>query len=166
MSSTEWVARVDLVDEPTDENISAIHEHLQTEYGASVGADPGGRLSVTIGLSAGTVRAAVEIALKVVTAAAVDSGLRSRRGVVGVEVVSSDEIHRRIDEPLVPDLVGVSDIARMFGVSQQRASQLVQREDFPPEVGHISASPIFVRSQVEAFSDRWERRSGRPKKSA
>ena len=51
----------------------------------------------------------------------------------------------------------------MAGVSRQRARELPNLPDFPPAVTETSSKgPLRVRSQVAAWIQGWERRSGRP----
>lgn len=161
MSVLEWLARVDLTIPATEEAVEALHECLSA-YSPSVGAGPTGDLSVRIRIVAGTPRYAVDRALKVVASAASDNGMSGE--IIGVEVIRPDEAHRRLDQPNVPQLVGVSDIAAMAGVTQQRATQLTQRADFPRAVEHPSSGPVFLRTQAQRFLDGPDRRGGRPRK--
>jgi predicted DNA-binding transcriptional regulator AlpA len=56
------------------------------------------------------------------------------------------------------DLVGLSEIAEMLGLSRQRVHQLVDTDEtFPKTVAEINAGRIWRRSDVE----RWARRVGR-----
>jgi predicted DNA-binding transcriptional regulator AlpA len=56
------------------------------------------------------------------------------------------------------DLVGLTEIAEMFGVSRQRVDQIVRADPtFPEPVAVITAGRIWRRSAVE----RWARRSRR-----
>lgn len=157
-----WSIEVELgVSDVSDDTVEELHEHL-ADCSPAVGTAPSGNLSVRIFIEAGTARQAVDAALKEVTAAAKQTGINYT--VVGIELVTEKELDRRLEEPSVPELVGVSEIAAMFGVGRQRAAQVVQREDFPPFVARLKAGPVFVKWQVEAFGKRWDRRGGRPAK--
>ncbi|MFH8805588.1 hypothetical protein ACH4F6_39665 [Streptomyces sp. NPDC017936] len=157
-----WSIEVELgVRDVSDDTVDELHEHL-ADCSPAVGTAPSDNLSVRIFIEAGTARQAVDTALKEVTAAAKQTGINHT--VVGIELVTEEELDRRLEEPSVPELVGVSEIAAMFGVGRQRAAQVVQREDFPPAVAHLKAGPVFVKWQVEAFEKRWDRRGGRPPK--
>jgi hypothetical protein len=58
------------------------------------------------------------------------------------------------------DLVGLTEIATMLGVSRQRVDQLSRDvEGFPAPVGEISAGRIWERADVE----QWARETGRIK---
>jgi prophage regulatory protein len=55
------------------------------------------------------------------------------------------------------DLVGVTEIGDLLGVSRQRADQLTRIEAFPEPVAVLSAGRIWRRADVEA----WARETGR-----
>ncbi|TXS50132.1 hypothetical protein [Streptomyces sp. t39] len=157
-----WSVEVELATtEVTDDAIDELHDHL-ADRSPAVGTAPNGNTAVRIFVEAGTARQAVDSALKEVTAAAKAAGISTT--VLGVDLVTEEELDRRLAAPSVPDLVGVSEIAEMLNVVRQRAAQLVQRDDFPPAVAHLKSGPVFVRWQVEAFEKRWDRRAGRPMK--
>jgi predicted DNA-binding transcriptional regulator AlpA len=60
------------------------------------------------------------------------------------------------------DLVSVTEIARMFGVSRQRVNQLIQAyEDFPKPEADLAIGRVWSRSAVQAWEDAHPRRSGR-----
>jgi hypothetical protein len=60
-----------------------------------------------------------------------------------------------VEEP--GDLVGVTEIGDLLGVSRQRADQLTRLEGFPEPIGAIAAGRIWRRVDVEA----WARTAGR-----
>ncbi len=56
------------------------------------------------------------------------------------------------------DLVGVAEIADMFGVTRQRVHAIMKtHSDFPFPVAELSAGHIWLREDVE----KWRRKSGR-----
>ncbi|MFE1785624.1 hypothetical protein ACFW9F_24385 [Streptomyces sp. NPDC059506] len=157
-----WSAYVELAapDVPED-TIIDMHEAL-AEHFASVSQAPNGNLAVQLSVDAGTARKALDAALKAVSEAAKAHGVPAT--VVGVELLTEEELDRRNATPQVPDLVGTSEIGQMLGVSRQRAVQLAQRDDFPPAVAQLKSGPVFLAEQVRAFESRWTRASGRPRK--
>jgi hypothetical protein len=65
------------------------------------------------------------------------------------------------DPGLIPgplDLVGITDVGAMLGVTRQRASQLTARLSAP--LGHPSGAPTWVRSAVAVVTSSWDRRPG------
>lgn len=63
----------------------------------------------------------------------------------------------------LPELVDVTEIASMLGVSKQRIRELTARDDyFPPPVARLSGRPVYSKSSIEAFGRWWSRAPGRP----
>lgn len=54
-------------------------------------------------------------------------------------------------------LVGLTEIARMLGVSRQRVGQLAKVEGFPEPTVVLAAGPVWESADVEA----WARAAGR-----
>lgn len=61
-------------------------------------------------------------------------------------------------------LIGVSSVAKLLNVSQQRASKLTRGEQFPKPYGTVDGRPVWERSEVEKFNRAWVRTPGRPRK--
>lgn len=157
--SQMWNAQINLGVQITDEDVlGMLHEYL-IEYSPAVGVDLSGNLSIRIFIQASTAAMGLQKAIREVTAATVKAGLGD--AIVGAEVITEGELDRRLVEF---DLVGVSEIGKMFQVSRQRAAQLVRRQDFPSAVARVSAGPVFCRRQVESFGEAWDRRPGRRSK--
>ncbi len=55
------------------------------------------------------------------------------------------------------DLVGLTEIAEMLGVSPQRVDQLAATESFPKPVAELAAGRVWKRADVE----RWAKATGR-----
>jgi prophage regulatory protein len=49
------------------------------------------------------------------------------------------------------ELVGVTEIGDLLGVSRQRADQLSRTDGFPEPIGAIAAGRIWRRADVEAW---------------
>lgn len=158
--SQAWSVYVELAarDMP-DSVIEELCERL-VDREPAVGIAPNGNLSARVWIDTATARQAADIALKEVAAAAKGAG--AGQTIVGFELLTEEELDRRNAEPLVPELVGVSEIAEMLGVGRQRAAQLTQRDDFPSPVAHLKAGPVFLKDQVRGFEARWDRHGGRP----
>jgi hypothetical protein len=85
---------------------------------------------------------------------------------VGIEVQTMEDLERRLQEPDLPDLVGVAEIARLIGVTKQRVSELAGRAGFPRPVASLASGPVWLRPHVSRFVESWSRRPGRPRKAA
>lgn len=69
------------------------------------------------------------------------------------------------------DLIGVTEIAQLAGVSRKRAYELVAKTDFPTPAAQISRGKLWHRSDIEAWIAEWEERKRshgwkRPERSA
>lgn len=61
------------------------------------------------------------------------------------------------------DVVGITEIAQMLGVSRPRASQLTETKGFPPPAARLSMGPIWRRSAIEKWVEKTgPRKPGRP----
>lgn len=151
----EWMRHSETNEAELDELMDAL-----AVYSAAIGPEDSPEngpwiLAATITLEAGTLRQAIAAALQVVETATGEKAL-------AIEILPTHEFDRRVNKPLIPPLVGNAEIARMLGVSRQRAGQLVDVDGFPPAAVVTQAGPLRVRSQVEGWARTWERRSGRP----
>jgi len=88
--------------------------------------------------------------------------------VTGVEVLTADEYELRHIDRWHEDreLVGYAQIARILGVSRQRARQVAQTaEGFPQVAVMVVSGPQYDRAEVETWAATRERRPGRPRKA-
>ncbi len=104
---------------------------------------------------------AVRAGLQILSAALKKVGLKAT--IVGVEIQMLEELDRTLDEPNVPDLMGVGELARSLKVSRQRASQLTKGRSFPKPLVILDAGPVWRKSTVARHVMYWTRRTGRPK---
>lgn len=135
--------------------------NLSETSGAAIGYDQvTGHTTATFDVQASTVRQA--------TLAGLARAVLPTNKLTAVRVITPAQLERELAEPLVPDLVGVSEAAQILGVARQRIGQLAQdHDDFPAPVASIAAGPIYTRIAIEAFGRRWERkRTGRPRKAS
>lgn len=66
-------------------------------------------------------------------------------------------------EPGEVELMGVREIAELFGVTRQRVSQLAAgHADFPRPLAQLQMGPVFCGVSVREFLASWDRRPGRP----
>ncbi len=62
---------------------------------------------------------------------------------------------------MIPELVGIAEIAEMLGISRQRVHAIVRtHEEFPTAVADLSAGTIWIRDEVVE----WAIRDGRQSK--
>ena len=169
MMTHDWTIRVDwadvapLAEEAAIAMIDALHGlHPVISPGQPGPEDLSRTHQVMVSIDDALLADAIKAAVAAVEdAAATAIGLPV--DVTGVEIVTREEIQRRLTAPQIPELVSNADIAEMLGVTRQRAAQLAARDDFPPAVQSIKAGPLRVRSQVETWAKSWARANGRPR---
>lgn len=84
--------------------------------------------------------------------------------IVRLEAETFEEHDAALARPAFPELVGVAELAQLFGVAPQRASALQHRDGFPAPVATLKSGPVWVRANVEDFAKTWVRKPGRPAK--
>lgn len=162
---TSWTARVEWTPSrpPTGAELGDILDRL-AHYSPSVSAHQARSAdgatetwAACISLQEGSLRKVTALAMALVERA---TGERA----TGVEVLRTSEQDRRVGEHSIPELVGYAEIAAMAGVSRQRARQLADLQSFPAAVARTQAGPLWDKAQVEAWIERWKRKSeGRPR---
>lgn len=86
--------------------------------------------------------------------------------VVRCEVVRCDVFDAELERPQIPDLVGSQEAVAMLGITRQRLHELRSTGRFPVPLLEVAATPLWARSGIEAFLDRWDRRPGRRRSAA
>lgn len=104
--------------------------------------------------------------LQFVTACATKAGFPSWP-VVRLEAVRGDVLDAEHSLPNKPELVSGPEAAALLHVTRQRLHQLHREHpDFPTPLYQLKVGPLWLRSSIEAFDRRWERKPGRPVKTA
>lgn len=158
----EWHVSVDarldraLREEDADELMGQI-----AGLGGSLAVDPDEwGVEALISVTADTVAAAAEEASRVVQDALRALGLTPV--LTGLQVQSEEEFERELARPIFPEVVGYAEIARMGGVSRQRARQWARKASFPRPVIETEQGPLMARAAVAAWLESNPRRPGRP----
>lgn len=82
--------------------------------------------------------------------------------VVAGEIITTAEHDRRLEGPARPELVGISEIAELLGVTRQRASALQTNTGFPAPAAVLRSGPVWYAADISRFAETWTRRPGRP----
>src|SRR3990172_7177953 len=53
---------------------------------------------------------------------------------------------------------GVTEVARMLGVSRQRVAELRKRDDFPEPIAELAAGPVWKMFNLPRFVEEWPRK--------
>lgn len=137
----DFNARVELDSRDFDEAAVDVLMDVVAEYhGAVARAVHGGRVELIFTVPADTIRQATITALSVVLATGHD--------VYALEVLPTDEFHRRIDATPMPELLSLTEAGEVLGVSRQRALALAQGG----QLGAVQVGSTWVvpRAAVEA----------------
>lgn len=88
-----------------------------------------------------------------------------RAEAVREDVLDEDVLAEDLARPRLPELVSGPEAAEILGVSVQRVHQLaVEHSDFPAPAYKLRAASLWLRSDIVAFGERWDRKRGRPRK--
>jgi hypothetical protein len=80
-----------------------------------------------------------------------------------LQIVSGEVFERELaQEP--ETYAGVTEVAKLLGVSRQRVSELRGSSLLPAPVAELAAGPVWSVSTLTRFIDTWERKPGRPRK--
>ncbi|RPE39721.1 hypothetical protein EDD90_2738 [Streptomyces sp. Ag109_O5-1] len=153
----EYDARV-----PDDAHDTAA-DHL-TGHHAAISTAPNGNFSVRLMVEAPTVERATSDALATTDRAILAA--HGRAAVVGVEVMTEEELDRRNNEPVpLPELAGRAEVAKILSketgrtVSPTRAGQIMRTQRFQehaPIVAELAAGPVVLAFQVRRFAEVWD----------
>ncbi|MGH9048186.1 MAG: hypothetical protein ACRDY4_00475 [Acidimicrobiia bacterium] len=164
---TEWRVRVEV---RRPESLAAGEDSIATflaklaDRGAAVADTPGSdTYSAELSVDTPTPVHAVARLVEVVRRAAALAGM-PEWPVVHAQATSGDELDRQIAHPGLPELVGVSEIAAILGVSRQRTHALAHRDDFPEPVARLASGSVWTRPSITLFAESWKRKPGRPSK--
>lgn len=154
--SREWQVSLDFQAKLDEDAAFDLMEALG-RYGASVAVEPGhtgGGLTLAIDAPDGETALAKACALlkESIPGAAV-TGLEAREW--------ADAVARN-REPLYPPVVGYAEIARMTGVTRQRAYAFPKIESFPKPVIETSQGPLYSEDAVRAWAQTRKLSPGRP----
>jgi hypothetical protein len=121
--------------------------------GVAVGRLGGARVDATFTVKAADVTRATERAIAMIVE-------RIPGTVVAVEAMTTDGFDRRLENQT--EIAGVTEVARMLGVTKQRVSSLSKRGDFPQPLAKLAAGPVWRAGDLTTFAEGWQRKAGRP----
>lgn len=150
-----WSIRVDVEPDVGDDESEDLLEAL-LPYSPAIGID-GAQLAV----EAPTADAAIRVALKATRAALLAAGMVRHR-IVGLVAMTWEQFEYELEQPDLPQLLGLAEIGKMLGVSRQRVGQLAQTPTFPAPAAKLATGPVWTLPAVERWSANWPRKSGRP----
>lgn len=154
----DWYITIDFSTETTmgDEAGFDILEALAGHHGAAAIGTYTGSISITAAAPD-----AVQAAALVPEVLAKVQAITGAVTITSLEIYSEDAFQKRLEEPGIPDLVGLTEIAEMAGVSRQRANAIVKQEGFPTPVLTLAAGQFRTRAAVQNWINNWTRKPGR-----
>lgn len=132
--------------------LDALAEHHAS---AALATDSG---SISLTVSAPDAIQAAALIPKILTKAQPITGTVT---ISSLEILSEDAFQTSLEEPEIPDLVGLTEIAEMAGVSRQRANAIVKQDSFPTPVLTLAAGQFRTRAAVQNWVNNWTRKPGR-----
>jgi hypothetical protein len=159
----EWAVRVEVAHRLGEERafrmVDEIMDSLKS-YSA-VGSFSATALGVQLSLEASSPETAVVKALRTFRNALRKAGVEQEQQIVDIEVEVAEHMEARLRDP-DPELVGISELAALLSVTQQRASQLAARRDFPAPYQRLASGPVWFKHSLSRFLEEWEqKRRGR-----
>ncbi len=147
----------------TEEAVDDILEELRDS--AAVASYGHGRLGLRLSVRGASIKMAVEKALAVLVPVLRRNGIHVS-ALVRAEAETMEELERRLQEPAIPEVVGVKELADMLKVSKQRASELARTESgFPKPIQVLASGPVWIKPSILKYCESWIRRPrGRPRK--
>ena len=146
-----------------DERLDYLVDAVAADDGIVAAGDY--RYSVRLSVEALDPLDALERGKDVFCKAAANAGLPDWP-IVRLETMTHDEQDDELATPVLPELLGTGEVAAVLGVSRQRLAEIRRaKPDFPPPLVDLSATPVWARAAVTSWSDSWDRRPGRPKRS-
>jgi hypothetical protein len=140
-----------------------IVENLTDHHAAGAVDNAASTASVTLTVQAPTLPKATQDALRLVAVAVASAG-DQQFVPVSISLTEETLASHRSDPPdwNLPPLVTTTEIAKMFGVSRQRASQwAAERPDFPQPAARTALGALYIRSQIQVWHARADMSPGR-----
>jgi hypothetical protein len=147
-----------------DDAVNGLLEALKPYSGALAieSAEQPSWVSVAVDISAPDVGAATVRGLAAARTVLNEADLPYTAGAVtGIRVLTVRAQEQELLTPVVPPLVGLSEVADMFGISRQRVTQLRERVDFPDPVAVLRSGPVWTAPALQHFLTIWDRTPGR-----
>ncbi len=87
-------------------------------------------------------------------------------GIFVAQAQTMEHLAAEQEQSNMPELIGVTELAQLLGVTRQRASELARTgSGFPRPLRFLASGPVWDKATIMRYVDRWERRPrGRPKR--
>jgi hypothetical protein len=71
-------------------------------------------------------------------------------------------VHIKEVQPMMMDIMGFKEVADCLGVTRSRATELVQRRNFPLPIVQLAATPVWDGAAVRNYHAKRNTHPGRP----
>lgn len=164
MDSKDWQVTIDFhTDERLgDETLMDVMDEYNN-HAASTSLSPDGKNgSLTMTVESTKPATALTMALNLLS----ESKTLTEYDVTGFEVVNWENAQKRNRESLFPKVVGYAEIARMAGVSRQRAYCFPKIASFPKPVIETAQGALYSEDAVKSWVENRRTCPGRPSRTA
>lgn len=152
----------DLINALADDFLDELDGHSSVVTGSPEEPNGVARYGASLSIEAESAGDAAIRGAALVTAAAKRVGL-PQLPLVRIEIVDEAELDRELEVPTYPNILGVSELAHLLGVTRQRASELARSKKFAEPLAVLASGPIWLESSIQRFVKEWTRRPGRPR---
>lgn len=132
------------------------------EYGAVATLTPDGkRLEVALSITNTSATQGLQEALRIMQ----HDPITTAATITSIEVINEQDVAHNLTKPVYPEVVGYAEIARMTGVSRQRARMFPHSPGFPTPVIETAQGPLYLKTAIEAWAQRRNTKPGTRTKS-
>lgn len=139
-----------------------------TPYSGSLAHTEGvmpARIDVVVDIEAQDPAAAADAGLHAVRDVLAAAGLPADGQAIGIRVVRAVDQDLAADSPGIPQLLGLTEVGQLLGVSRQRVTQLRARADFPEPLTMLASGPVWAAPALTHFMAGWDRTPGGRRRS-
>ena len=159
----DWTVTIEAVGPAGSEAVGPdVGDSLAEALPNAVGHARANRYGASFEVDAATVRQALDRALEA-WARVIRQLWLPRWPLERLDVVTTAEHDRLLAEAARPEVVGLTEVSALLGVSRLRATELVRQEGFPRPVAELDTGPVWVLADVATFRQQWSDRARRPR---
>ena len=162
--TTTWqtITTITLPHPHTDDQLLDLFDKLG-QHGASISPNEDNSiLQIALAVDSDTATAAIDETIRILHN---DGGL-SDFTITSLTVRTWEETVKTVNDPMFPKVVGYAEIAKLAGVTRQRAYQFPQIDTFPKPVIETAQGPLFTETAILAWLETRDAKPGRPRKTA
>ena len=163
MTTTIWqtITTITLPHPLADSQLLDLFDRLG-QHGASISPNEDNTvLQIALAVDSDTATNAIDETIRILH----DDGNLTEFTITNLTVRTWEETRTAINTPVFPKVVGYAEIAKLAGVTRQRAYQFPQIESFPKPVIETAQGPLFTESAILAWLETRDTKPGRPRKT-